>query len=119
MAYDIQLKRAYVAAQPDDGVRVLVERLWPRGVARDRAAIERWFKELAPSDQLRKWYAHEPERWPEFQVAYRAELERAEPNLMEELTELCRNGRVTFVYAAKDEERNSARLLRDFLLARL
>ena len=118
MAYDIKLKRAYLAADPGDGVRVLVERLWPRGIARERAAIAHWFKDLAPSAELRKWYAHTPERWPEFQVAYRAELTSADADLMDELSELCRRGRVTFVYGAKDEERNSARVLREVILAR-
>ncbi len=119
MANDIKLKRAYVPAEPSDGVRVLVERLWPRGVARERAAIEHWFKDLAPSPELRKWYAHTPERWPEFRTAYRAELEGADRDALDELSELCRTDQVTFVYAAKDEERNSARVLRDVILARI
>ena len=113
----INLKRAYEAAAASDGKRLLVERLWPRGVAREKAQIARWFKELAPSPELRKWYAHEPARWPAFQDRYRAELDDlAHSEEMAELIALCRSGTVTFVYAARDEERNSARLLRQYVI---
>lgn len=118
-APEIRLKRAYEAVSPLDGKRLLVERLWPRGVTKDAAAIEHWFKDLAPSPDLRKWYGHEPERWPEFRSRYEAELDAADHGVLGELLELCRGSTVTFVFAARDTERNSAVVLRDFVLARL
>jgi uncharacterized protein YeaO (DUF488 family) len=111
---EIRLKRAYEKPAPDDGLRVLVERLWPRGLTKDRAAIDLWMKEVAPSPELRKWYGHDEAKWDEFQERYRAELVENE-DLVEELREKCRSGTVTFVYAARDEERNSALLLKSFL----
>lgn len=115
----IALKRVYDPVGREDGVRVLVERLWPRGISRDAAALDHWFRELAPSPDLRKWYDHKIERWPEFQQRYRRELETANPELLAELESLCRERNVTFVYAARDEERNSATLLRSFILERM
>jgi uncharacterized protein YeaO (DUF488 family) len=112
----IRLKRAYEAPAESDGARLLVERLWPRGLTKDKAAIEEWFKEIAPSPALRKWYGHEPAKWPEFQKRYRDELRR-QPKAVERLRRRVRTGPVTFVYAAKDEERNSARVLKEFLEA--
>ncbi len=109
-----RLKRVYEPPSSDDGLRVLVERLWPRGLSKQSAAIDHWMKELAPSPDLRRWFGHLPDRWPEFQRRYRAELE-AMPEAVEKLTELCRQGPVTFVYAARDQEQNSARLLKRFL----
>lgn len=114
----IRLKRAYEATANDDGPRLLVERLWPRGLSRERARIDRWFKTLAPSPALRRWYAHVPERWPEFRRRYRDELEAAGEE-MAELIDLCRSGPVTFVFAARDRERNSALVLREHVLERL
>jgi uncharacterized protein YeaO (DUF488 family) len=111
---EIRLKRAYETPEPDDGLRVLVERLWPRGLTKDRAGIDLWMKEVAPSPELRKWYAHDAAKWAEFQERYRAELSENE-DLVEELREKCRSGTVTFVYAARDEERNSALILKEFL----
>lgn len=115
----IKLKRAYEPASPDDGLRLLVERLWPRGVRKEAARIDHWFKDLAPSPELRKWYDHQPERWPGFQSRYRAELENADDAVLEELLRLCRASDVTFVFAARDEARNSAVVLREFLLESL
>jgi len=110
----IRLKRAYEPPSPEDGMRVLVERLWPRGLTKERAAVDLWLKEISPSPELRKWYGHDPAKWEEFQRRYRAELEAAgEP--LERLRALVGEGTVTFVYAAKDEERNSARVLKEFL----
>lgn len=111
---DILLKRAYDAPHPDDGIRILVERLWPRGVSREKAALDHWMKDLAPSPELRKWYGHAPDKWPEFQARYRAELDENATGLSE-LRSICASGRVTFVYAAKDEARNSAAVLRTYL----
>lgn len=110
----IKLKRAYEAPVKSDGKRILVERLWPRGLTREAAKLDDWFKEIAPSPELRKWYGHDPEKWPEFQKRYRAEL-TANKDAVARLRTLCEKGTVTFVYAAKDEERNSAVVLRSYL----
>jgi len=110
----IRLKRAYDAPAADDGVRILVERLWPRGVSRERAAIDHWYKDVAPSPELRRWYGHVAERWPEFRRRYEAELAKNSGEVPR-LRALCAGGRVTFVFAARDVERNSAVVLRDFL----
>src|SRR6478672_7261020 len=103
----IRLKRAYDAPASRDGLRILVERLWPRGVRKDRAAVGLWLKDLAPSTELRTWFDHDPERWDEFRRRYWAELER-KGDLLVLLTHRATEGPVTFVYAAHDEERNSA-----------
>ena len=110
----IRLKRAYESPEPGDGKRILVERLWPRGLTKAAAALDAWVKDVAPSPELRKWYAHDPDKWPEFQRRYRAELD-ANPEGLAELRAAMGAGRVTFVYAAKDEERNSAHLLKEYL----
>lgn len=110
---DIKLKRAYEAPAKSDGMRILVDRLWPRGLSKARAAIDHWLKEVAPSNELRQWFGHDPERWPEFQKRYRAEL-KDNPALAE-LRTLARKGAVTLVYAAKDELHNQAVVLRQVL----
>lgn len=109
-----QLKRAYEPAAPDDGCRVLVERLWPRGVSKSRAAIDVWLKEVAPSTELRKWYGHEPSRWEEFRRRYWEEL-RSNSEAVAALRKQERGGKVTLVYAAHDEEHNGALALKQFL----
>lgn len=114
---EILLKRAYEPPDPDDGTRILVERLWPRGVSREKAALDHWMKDISPSPDLRNWYGHDPEKWAEFQERYRTELD-GNPDAVRELHEHCRAGRVTFVFAAKDEIRNSATVLREYLLER-
>ncbi len=109
----IKLKRAYEPAAPADGHRVLVERLWPRGVKKEELALDEWLKDVAPSPELRTWFAHDPERWPEFQRRYRAELRTSAAR--EKIAELARRaseGTVTFVFAASDPEHNSALLLK-------
>jgi uncharacterized protein YeaO (DUF488 family) len=111
---EIRLKRAYANPAPDDGLRILVERLWPRGLSRERAAVDLWVKDLAPSPELRRWYNHDPARWDEFQRRYRAEL-RQKREMVEELRARCRSETVTFVYATRDEEHNSALVLKDHL----
>ncbi len=108
----IRLKRAYEEPSPDDGVRVLVERLWPRGLTRERAAVDRWLKDVAPSSGLRRWFGHDPEKWPEFRRRYREEL-RGRPAELAELRRLAGAGPVTFVYGARDTEHNAAVVLRD------
>ncbi len=114
----ITIKRAYDEISPDDGRRFLVERLWPRGVRKADLEIDAWLKDASPSPELRKWYGHDPEKWPEFQKRYRAELE-AEPAAWQPLLDAAREGDVTLVYAARDTERNSAAVLRDVLSERL
>ena len=103
----IRLKRAYEEPSEDDGTRILVERLWPRGLSKERAAIDLWPKEVAPSTELRKWYGHDPDKWEEFRRRYRAELD-TKGEVLDDLERRLREGPVTFVYAAKDEARNNA-----------
>lgn len=110
----VRVKRIYEDADPGDGARVLVDRLWPRGVSRDRAQLERWEKELAPSDELRRWFGHAPERWQEFGRRYRAELEQ-QGTLLRELAREAARGKVTLLYAAKDERHNNAVVLKELL----
>lgn len=115
MGYEIRCRRVYVAPRQDDGYRVLVERLWPRGVRKADAAIDLWLKEIAPSTALRQWFAHDPEHWPSFTARYRAELE-LRPDAVAELLGRSRQGPLTLIYAARDEEHNSAQVLRQYLL---
>ena len=110
----VLLKRAYEPPSPEDGFRVLVERLWPRGLTKERAQVDLWLKEIAPSPELRKWYSHDPAKWVEFQARYGAELEQN--SAVAQMQQVLRDHPVvTFVYAAHDEERNSAILLKEFL----
>ena len=111
----VQLKRVYEPAAPEDGVRVLVDRLWPRGLRKADAAIDHWMKNIAPSTELRQWFGHDPERWPEFRRRYTRELQQ-QATAVDELRELARGGRVTLVFAAHDEAHNDAVVLRDALL---
>ncbi len=113
----IRLKRAYEPASPNDGQRILVERLWPRGVSKERAHLSAWIKEVAPSAELRTWYSHELERWPEFHRRYREELRTREATVaaLAELRPHLARGRVSFIYAAHDEQHNSAVVLAEFL----
>jgi uncharacterized protein YeaO (DUF488 family) len=114
----IRIQRVYEPPEPGDGYRVLVERLWPRGLTRERAALDAWAKDVSPSPALRTWYAHDPGKFEEFTERYRDEL-AASParEVVEDLRRRAAKGPVTLVYAARDEERNSARVLRDLLLA--
>jgi uncharacterized protein YeaO (DUF488 family) len=112
----IRLKRAYEEPAKRDGLRVLVERLWPRGVSKEKAAVGVWLKDLAPSTGLRKWFRHDPERWDAFRKRYKAELEQ-KGDLLVLLKHRTTEGTVTFVYAAHDEKRNSAVVLKDYLEA--
>jgi len=114
--FDIRLKRAYEPASSADGTRVLVDRLWPRGVRKADAGIDRWIKEIAPSTGLRRWFGHDSERWKEFQRRYRAELSH-QPELLNDIRARARDGPVTLVYAARDESHNSAVVLRDALMS--
>jgi uncharacterized protein YeaO (DUF488 family) len=110
----IKLKRAYEEPSRDDGSRILVERLWPRGLTKERAAVDLWLKELAPSPELRKWFGHDPARWEQFQKRYWKELQETEESV-QLLKQKARQGTVTLVYAARDEEHNSALALKRFL----
>ena len=110
----IRLKRAYEAASKDDGLRILVERLWPRGVGKQKAHIDLWLKDLAPSTELRQWYGHDPARWPQFRKRYRAEL-KDKADVLALLKYVTEERTVTFVYAAGDEERNSAVALKELV----
>lgn len=112
-AMAIRLKRVYEEPTKSDGKRILVERLWPRGLTKAAAAIDDWAKDAAPSPELRKWYAHDCDKWPEFQRRYRREL-KANP-AAERLRAESAAGPVTFVFAAKDPERNSAAVLKAYL----
>ena len=110
----IRLKRAYEEPAERDGLRILVERLWPRGLSKERAAVDLWVKEVAPSPELRKWYGHDPVKWDEFKKRYWAELE-ANEDAVADLRRRIREEPVTFVYAARDEQRNSAAVLEEYL----
>ena len=110
----IKLKRAYESASKDDGLRILVERLWPRGVSKQKAQIDLWLKELAPSSELRQWYGHDPAKWPQFRKRYQAEL-KGKGDVLDLLRYVADEKTVTFVYAASDEERNSAVALKELL----
>lgn len=114
---NIKLKRAYEQPSSNDGVRVLVDRLWPRGISKADAAIDHWVKDVAPSATLRQWFGHDPNRWEEFRRRYGREL-RSHQKQLDELRELARHGVVTLVYAARDQAHNDAVVLRDFLLGR-
>jgi len=111
---DVRLKRAYDPAEPGDGYRVLVDRLWPRGVSKERARLDEWARELAPSADLRTWFGHDPERFAEFERRYRAELTAHEEKL-DELRRRAREGTLTLVYGARDEEHNDAVVLAELL----
>lgn len=111
---DIRVKRAYCAAEGSDGYRVLVDRLWPRGLTRETLRLDLWAKELAPTTGLRRWYAHDPARWADFTRRYASELEQQRDSVNDLLARAAA-GPVTLIYAAKDEERNNAVALRTYL----
>jgi uncharacterized protein YeaO (DUF488 family) len=110
----IKLKRVYEKPSSKDGRRILVERLWPRGLTKQRAAIDLWLKDVAPSPELRKWFGHDPDRWEQFQRRYREEL-RKKKDVIRLLKQNEKQGVVTMVYAARDEEHNGALALKRFL----
>ena len=114
---DVRLKRAYDPAEAADGYRVLVDRLWPRGVSKEKAQLDEWARELAPSSQLRTWFGHDPARFDEFRRRYLEELAAHEAKLAE-LRERASEGTLTLVYAARDSEHNDAVVLADVLRRR-
>ena len=115
--YPILLKRAYDRPAPDDGTRVLVDRLWPRGLSKERAHIDLWLKDIAPSNELRGWFGHDPAKFTEFRHRYEAELASgAGQEALAQLGELAKRGPVTLVFGARDPEHNNAVVVRDVLL---
>ena len=108
----IKLKRVYEGPSPDDGTRVLVERLWPRGVSKERAAVDHLCRDIAPSPELRKWYSHDVSKWEEFRDRYVKEIDR---DLLQRLAALSREGDLTLVFATKDAKRSSAAVLQELL----
>ncbi|MDD4617152.1 MAG: DUF488 domain-containing protein [Alphaproteobacteria bacterium] len=110
----LKVKRAYEAPSPSDGFRVLVERLWPRGISKERAALDLWLKEVAPSPDLRQWFHHEPAKWAEFQKCYTSELkQQTEP--LDFLRRKAKVGTVTLIYGSRDEEHNAAVALKKYI----
>ncbi len=113
----ISLKRAYNKASPEDGKRILVERLWPRGLKKEEAKIDEWLKDLAPTPKLRKWYSHDPSKWTEFKKRYWKELD-AKKDLVENLARESKEKKVTFVFGSKEEKLNSAAALKEYIEAK-
>lgn len=117
---NIRLQRAYEDPQPDDGHRVLVDRVWPRGRAKAELRLDAWARDLGPSSGLRKWFGHEPARWIEFRRRYRAELAQPErAQVLDALATIARSGRVTIVYGARDQVHNQAQVIADEIARRL
>ncbi len=116
MPREVRIKRVYEPAEPADGYRVLIDRLWPRGVSRERARVDEWARELAPSDELRKWFNHDPGRFREFRARYRTELQR-HADQVDALRGRADAGPVTIVYGARDEQHNNAVVLSELLRA--
>lgn len=110
----VRRKRVYEPPSPEDGVRVLVDRVWPRGLSKEKAAADHWLKEVAPSTALRRWFSHDPERWAEFRRRYRAELARR-PAALDELRRLVRASTVTLLFGARDADHNQAVVLQELL----
>lgn len=107
---NIKIKRVYDPPKKDDGTRILVDRLWPRGLTKEKAGVDLWLKDIAPSTELRKWFGHDPQKWEEFKTRYVGELKR-NGDQIERLKREIDKGVVTLVYGAKDEEHNEARVL--------
>jgi uncharacterized protein YeaO (DUF488 family) len=113
---NIKIKRVYEQPDKDDGRRILVDRLWPRGLTKEKAGVDLWLKEIAPSTELRKWFGHDPDRWEEFKERYRTELEEAgKMGLLRDIAERAREENVTLLFGAKDTRHNDARALEAFI----
>jgi uncharacterized protein YeaO (DUF488 family) len=110
----IKLKRAYDRVSPTDGTRLLVERLWPRGLSKDKLKLDGWIREVAPTTELRKWFGHDPAKWRQFRIRYFRELD-SQPESWRSIVSLVRRGTVTLVYSSHDEEHNNAVALREYL----
>lgn len=113
----IKTKRAYEPASADDGRRILVDRLWPRGLTKEKARIDEWLKEIAPSNQLRKWYSHEPAKWQEFKKRYKDEL-RDKTGILDGLKAESRRKTITLVFSSREESLNNAEALKEILLGK-
>ena len=111
---NIKIKRAYEEPDEADGFRILVDRLWPRGVTKEKASLDLWLKEIAPSTELRKWFGHDPEKWSGFRDRYETEL-RHNGELIETIIDKAKEGTVTLIYGARDEEHNEALVLKQYL----
>jgi uncharacterized protein YeaO (DUF488 family) len=116
-ANNVRIKRAYEPSATGDGFRILIDRLWPRGVSKSRIALDQWMRDIAPSSNLRKWFGHDPARWTEFRRRYVAEV-RGNAELLTRLRALAREGPITLVYSAHDEAHNDAVVLRALILGR-
>lgn len=110
----LKIKRVYEEPSKADGTRILVDRIWPRGLSKEKAHVDLWLKDVAPSNELRKWFGHDPARWPEFRARYRAELKQNH-NQLALLRKAVERGPTTIVYGARDEEHNQAVVLHDLL----
>jgi uncharacterized protein YeaO (DUF488 family) len=110
----IKVKRVYAPAEPSDGRRFLVDRVWPRGIRKEAAEVEAWLKDAGPSTELRKWFGHDPQRWPEFVRRYRREL-AARQDVLAPLIPAARKGDITLVYSARDEQHNQAVVIKSVL----
>jgi len=113
----VAIKRVYEEPDREDGMRILVDRLWPRGLSKEKAQVDLWLKDIAPSTELRKWFSHDPDKWTEFQARYRKEL-KSKAELLAELREKAAKGQVTLLYGAKDEVHNEAVVLKKLLHAK-
>ncbi len=111
---NIKLKRAYDEPSADDGYRILVDRIWPRGISKKNAKIDKWLKDIAPSAKLRKWFKHDPDKWDGFKRRYFAEL-KENSSAVDEVLQIAKKQTVTFVYAAKDKEHNNAVVLKEYI----
>jgi len=110
----IKIKRIYDTPAEDDGFRILVDRLWPRGLTKEKAKVDLWLKEIAPSDQLRKWYAHDPKKWVEFRKRYFNDL-HAKRELVNQIVQKTKEGDVTLLYSSKEEKINNAVALKEYI----
>jgi uncharacterized protein YeaO (DUF488 family) len=111
---NIKIKRVYEPPGKDDGIRILVDRLWPRGLTKEKAGVDLWLKEIAPSTELRKWFGHDPDKWKRFRGRYETEI-RHQDELIKMLRRKAREGTITLIYAARDEKHNEALVLKQFL----
>ncbi len=114
MRHELKLKRVYEAPRKDDGFRILVDRLWPRGLTKEKAKVDLWLKEIAPSTELRKWFGHDPKKWRSFRARYQTEL-KGHTDQLELLRSKIKEGTLTLIYGARDQEHNEALVLKEFL----
>jgi len=110
----IKIKRIYDAPTPDDGIRILVDRLWPRGVSKEKAKVDLWLREIAPSNELRKWYGHDPKKWAEFRKRYFSDL-HTKRELVNQIVQKTKEGDVTLLYSSKEEKINNAVALKEYI----